>query len=68
MSSHQLCQGGKIDSSRQTERKSLDLAESQVPGSLEEVWLIHCEHWFPCESGPAPGLTCTGTSLIAQGL
>lgn len=62
--------GGK-DSSGQTERKekeSVALDYSQVPFSLEEVWSIRWEHWFPCESGLAPGLTCTGTSLIAQGL
>lgn len=60
-----------IDSSRETERKekeSVVLDSSQVPFSLEEVWSIRWEHWFPCESGLAPGLTCTGTSLIAQGL
>lgn len=53
---------------RKKEKESLDLAQSQVLGSLEEVWLTHWEHWFPRESGIAPGLTCTGTSLIAQGL
>lgn len=34
---------------------------------LEEVWLIHWEHWLPCESDFAPGLTCTGTSLTTPG-
>lgn len=44
-----------------------DRAPCQLSGSQEEVCLIHWEHWFPCESDFAPGLTCTGTSLTTPG-
>lgn len=47
---HNLPEKGGTD--RQKEKETLDLAESQVPVSSEEVWSIHWERWFPCESGP----------------
>lgn len=50
------------------QNKSPVLAGGQVAVSLEEVCLIHWESLFPCESCPAPGQTCKGTSLIAPGL
>lgn len=57
------------DSKDQTERERVETwprAKAQV-GS-EEVWLIHWDCLFPCESCPAQGPTCKGTSLIASGL